>query len=404
MQVLPLRFRAAQRIDILNVKDFGAKGDGSTPDGAAIQAAFDSAYGASGYPNSANGLNAFNKGIFFPAGTYLVDQQLFLNQVQGAYLFGAGQGATRLLYNGPASNLPKGDVTSLLTCRSMDYSVIEGITFDVTGSNARVAVQIMNFGSLAADGTGNVWFDCGFVGGIDDGFLIGSDGSGATGSEEYFCGCTFDSCTTGAFINSGNALDYGFVGCKFLNCVRGIYCVVGSINTIKGCSFNNPSYASFTGSTSGNTLTVISGLTGTIAVGQILLGIDDIETHITGGSGSSWTIDNPSNKSSRSMTTGALDILVKQQQCPAILGCRSVSQNFCSVGPAWIAGCSHNPPNAGYLWLGGIDNPRSVIEGCSGGANSAIFGNAGQSLYLRGNTFANAGYLTNFAGTVVENI
>lgn len=388
-------------IDIINVKDFGAKGDGVANDGAAIQAAFDAAYGPASSPNGGN--PKANIVVFFPAGLYLVNQQLFINDVQGAYLFGAGQNATRLLYTGPASNLPSGDVTSLLTCRSMDYSRIEGITFDVTGSNASVGVQLMNFAAIGNDGTGNTWFDCGFVGASDDGYLCTLDGSGNTGSEEYFLGCTFDSCTTGALLSKDNVLDYGFVGCLFKNCGRGMYAPVGAVNLVKGCSFNNPSYASFTGAASGTTLTV-SGVTGAIAKGQFVLGTGNFETFIIGGSGSTWTMNRSQTFPNRALTSGGLDIFVKEQQCPAIIGCRSVSPYFCNAGPVWIAGCHHNPVNPGYIWVGGVDTPIGIIEGSLGGANSGIFGNSGQILYLRGNTFNNAGYLANFAGTVKENI
>lgn len=66
-------------------------------------------------------------------------------------------------------------------------------------------------------------------------------------------------------------------------------------------------HASFTGSISGTTLTV-SGVTGTIRVGQAVLGTGvtvngTVATYITAGSGSTWTVSISQNVSSRAMTT-----------------------------------------------------------------------------------------------------
>lgn len=328
--------------DIINIKDYGAKGDGVTSDGAAIQAAFDAAYGPASAPHGSN--FRLNKGVFFPGGKYLIDQQLFLNDVQGAWLFGAGQHATQLIYTGPASKLPSGDLTSLLTCRTVTYSRFEGITFDATSSNATVCVQLMNWASLSNDGTGNTWINCAFIGGSSDGFLCTLDGSGQLGSEELFTGCTFDGCTNGLLINSGNGLNYTLIKCTFRNGTRGIQCPVGAVNAIVGCNFHN---------------------------------------------------------------NNQLDIWVKQDQAPTIIGCYSDSPNFCLAGPVWIVGCYHNPSSAGGIWNALADNqdePKAIVEGCYLGGNSGIYGNNTHTIYLRSNTVLNAGYLSNFSGTVAENI
>ena len=56
---------------VINVKDYGAKGDGSTPDTAAIQAAFDAAFGPWTAPHT-RGNALLNKPVFFPPGQYQV--------------------------------------------------------------------------------------------------------------------------------------------------------------------------------------------------------------------------------------------------------------------------------------------------------------------------------------------
>lgn len=69
--------------DILNVKDFGAKGDGSTDDTAAIQAAIDYAVAAG------------RRSVYFPAGTYIVTSPLHAQVETGTTTVG---GATRSKY------------------------------------------------------------------------------------------------------------------------------------------------------------------------------------------------------------------------------------------------------------------------------------------------------------------
>lgn len=69
--------------DVLNVKDFGAKGDGSTDDTAAIQAAIDYAVAAG------------RRSVYFPAGTYIVTSPLHAQVKTGTTTVG---GATRSKY------------------------------------------------------------------------------------------------------------------------------------------------------------------------------------------------------------------------------------------------------------------------------------------------------------------
>lgn len=420
------RTTAARLADFINVKDYGAKGDGVTNDGPAIQAALDAAYGPASSPHGTS--YWLNMGVYFPAGKYLIGQQLFINHADGAWLFGAGKYATWLVYTGPNSLLPSGDTTSLLTCRSMDRSRIERMTFDVTSSNATVGVQLMNFGSIPDDGTGNSWIDCAFVGASVAGFVCSIDGSAQTGSEELFLACTFSACQFGMLIQTQNALDYSVIGCAFKNCIRGINVLTGSVNLIAGTSFDNPSYATFTGSVAGGSVVngnvqapmTVSGVSGALAIGQSIYlpigGFGGSSLRIIAGSGLNWTVSYPYPGTTYtfgpvSMTASGLDIYARQAQCPAIIGCRSTSPNFCEGGPVAITGCYHNPSNPGGIlnWvIDSQDQPQGIVEGCLGGANSQFYSaNISNLLYLRGSTFNNAGYLTNHftgSGTVKENI
>lgn len=65
------------RGDVINVRDFGATGNGSTNDRAAIQAAFDAAFGPATAPNAGTsstdqiGASLLNRAVYFPAGHYM---------------------------------------------------------------------------------------------------------------------------------------------------------------------------------------------------------------------------------------------------------------------------------------------------------------------------------------------
>ena len=85
--------------DVLNVKDYGAVGDGVTNDAAAIQAVFDLAFGSASSPHGDAGKYQ-NRPVFFPAGKYIISSQLNLTRVVGGHIFGAGRGCTMVQFTG----------------------------------------------------------------------------------------------------------------------------------------------------------------------------------------------------------------------------------------------------------------------------------------------------------------
>lgn len=348
------RTMPARLADIINVKDYGATGDGSTDDSSAIQAAFNAAYGPPGTPNANKWLN---KGVYIPRGNYRIVTPLTLAPIGGSggdaaggWVFGDGQRNTRLFYAGSST-------TALVTTQYMNYSLVQGITFDVTGSNAECAVHNSDLSPGTSGGTGVSWIDCAFVGATSWGILFDQ---ASTGSEQMFVGCTFDGCTGstsnihdhlgnpiggGLVLASTNALDHIVIGCRFTNNGCGILAIQGGVHLIKGCTFSN---------------------------------------------------------------NAEIDIWIKQQNPATIVGCYSDSSIFCCVGPTWIAGCAHVTSGIGTFYDGtGVrfdqDNPIVTIEACYS-PNSKLVANSGCILYLRGNTFSRADYLTGWAGPVNENI
>jgi hypothetical protein len=81
--------------EVVNVRDFGAKGDGITNDGPAIQAAIDATIGSrsSGFPIPQQTPRA---PLYFPTGIYNIRQSLKIQSVQGFHIIGAGPDLTLL--------------------------------------------------------------------------------------------------------------------------------------------------------------------------------------------------------------------------------------------------------------------------------------------------------------------
>lgn len=84
----PLKDRFA---DIINVKDFGAKGDGVTDDTASIQAALNAASVFRG-DILENAMNYVQNCVFFPSGIYIISDTLFVGE--GTTVFGASQSSS----------------------------------------------------------------------------------------------------------------------------------------------------------------------------------------------------------------------------------------------------------------------------------------------------------------------
>lgn len=85
--------RLRERVSVL---DFGAVGDGVTDDRGAIQAAFDAV------ASRETGSILFGKAVYIPAGEYLINDTLYINQ-QGFQFYGDGAG-TVIKWNGSAGS------------------------------------------------------------------------------------------------------------------------------------------------------------------------------------------------------------------------------------------------------------------------------------------------------------
>src|SRR5258707_15096466 len=110
---------------IVNVKDYGAVGNGSIDDGAALLAAITAAYGSFTSPNGdvrAGYIGPYvNKVVYFPAGHYIITSPLQLPATMGGHLLGAGSDAVRIENVTPGSTVINTD--------GWTYGVVEGLTF-----------------------------------------------------------------------------------------------------------------------------------------------------------------------------------------------------------------------------------------------------------------------------------
>jgi len=131
---------------VLNVKDYGAKGDGTTDDTAAIQAAIDS------LKNTSISATAHRGGtVYFPPGRYKITSTLTITQTGGITLRGAGYGA--LLNNLNATTIGEsyeGPSTILNGCGSGQAAIeVLGSDYATTWNTSWVTIERLDIKNLA---------------------------------------------------------------------------------------------------------------------------------------------------------------------------------------------------------------------------------------------------------------
>jgi hypothetical protein len=124
--------RLSHFTDTVNVKDWGATGDGSTDDVTAIQAAISYAWSAVVGDGQAVSRQK-NKPVYFPAGTYLVSAPLTMPGPVGTLMYGDGMWTTKVVNTAATSvmvtNGGKG-------CVFKDFSLWCGLSGASVGTDA----------------------------------------------------------------------------------------------------------------------------------------------------------------------------------------------------------------------------------------------------------------------------
>lgn len=238
---------------IFNVRDFGAKGDSTTDDRAAIQAAILAASGAH---------NAYDSGtVYFPrtSSYYKVDGTLYI-PTDGVRFIGAGANSTQIVFTFQDSantwTSPDGEKVGLLLVKSRNYI---GPTFTATAD---------------ATGSSTVLTDSGIR------YVSGVAGASSSGNTLYNAGINTSTVSIGDMVaNEDDTNKYAIV-----TDVQAGFCVTGNGTETDWVSGDNFTISNVCrGDMVRNNTTDAWGIAQSVAAGSIT------HTPLFGGSSTTWT-------------------------------------------------------------------------------------------------------------------
>jgi len=204
---------------MINILDYGAVGDGSSHKLSTIfgsQAEIDAQYGPGKYtlddeadfrakqeaneqlPEGAYGLWT----VYMPAGVYRVNRTIDLSRAYGLTMYGAGHGATRIVFNSPSD---------LFYIESAGHMAFRGFTVESAPASQSTGFHFHN--TIGQGGpTFKFLFDnVGFTG-----FYRAILATGDTMCcEVAFVKCRFLNCLTGLDLQNVQAMNFNFFGCDF---------------------------------------------------------------------------------------------------------------------------------------------------------------------------------------------
>ena len=233
VMVLPERLLASQSDEFvgpfkswLNVKSFGAQGDGSADDTAAIQNALNTV-----------GLSGKSPVLYFPSGTYIVSNTIGLYGGINISLVGQDPSNTIIRWNGPSGG-------TLLHIDGVAYSHFMRLAIDAS-SLASVGVEQCNDGQAVSGrgsyfDTGNEYSDMIFEGATGFGLRAGQCGNGA--SEGTIIRSQFIKNGVGFETVNANTLDWWIWYSTFLNNGVGATNIAGAYHVYNSL-FENSSFA-----------------------------------------------------------------------------------------------------------------------------------------------------------------
>ena len=215
---------AVRASDVINVKDYGAVGNGVANDTAALQAAFNTAMGQP----AGHGINYhLNKPVFIPAGIYLVDAPLVINNTWGAHVSGAGMTST-IIQN-------QADGETVLSLNGVGYSTFahmrleagnDGIACEYNWDGGGMSAQLVTFYKMTF----------GSVGGHRAAYGCQVALAGAQCDTSSWIDCVFGA-DVGISVDALNAISNRIVGGNLQSCRIGIEVIRGAFQTIAGVGF-----------------------------------------------------------------------------------------------------------------------------------------------------------------------
>ncbi len=212
--------------DIVNVKDYGAIGNGVADDASAIQAAVDAAFGSAASPHGTTATS--NKLLFFPNGNYNISTPIVMTKVLGARIVGAGQFAVSI----------GGSNGSWVTNGCQDCR-FENIEFFSSGSpTGKIAFELDWDGVGSVQLRGNSFINCEFSGG-DYPLRIGF--SGHDGSGNSFDACDWNNAGVAGMVTWSASATRNSVrgGGNASNTSTGFWVRNGQIASISDVGLNN---------------------------------------------------------------------------------------------------------------------------------------------------------------------
>ena len=232
----------------ITVQEFGAKGDGSTDDTAAIQAAIDFCFVRAA--NSSLSLPLGNKGeLVFGPGRFIISSPLQLTGIVGGIIRGSGRKTTQI------TQITSGN--HVFTTNGCQFCVFSDMCLTTTGSES-ACFNLDWEGRNFCNTESNTFRDMFFNGG-DYGILIGH--SGYQASETTIINCCFTHQTTaGVCTQNFNALSNCVYGGDFQGCATGILVTSGSCPVIHGVGFQRSTNWDIQISASANDTYSISGI------------------------------------------------------------------------------------------------------------------------------------------------
>jgi hypothetical protein len=339
--------------NFLNVKNFGAVGDGTTDDTTAIQACFDAAFGTAGSPHGVN--SYLNKRVYFPPGQYRA-HDLLLTQVKGGTIFGCGSSVSTIQHYGSISA-----GSTVLKTNGCENTRFQGLGFlGQSGPTATIICIDLDWtGTPSAVGLkNNSFYEIG-LGNCVGGVRIAE--SGLEGYGNYF-----------QHVTAGNGT-YGFKQ-KSTGSNTFMICAPTENNAGGGGTISSPVGPYGSG---------FWGVTGSMVI--INPGLAGLQTDIK------WE------------SPGKL----------LLCGARSESINFLEItnGSALLLTCVYDLSaslSASWKRFVNMTSPAVVVmDGCLGAYDSRIIGTG--TLYIRGGTQMRTGpdtpitnYLSGFSGQVRE--